>query len=476
MKFVERIFLIFCLIFVICIGTAFAETGKVNVTAIRLRKENNTNSEIITNIYENDKVEIIEDSGDWYKIKYDGNVGYVKKEYITVDSSKKDNTNVVNNTVSNEVANKIEKNDTVTNSVENKIQDNTVDNSVVNNTNNTSDSLILTTNSTANLRNIPSMISQTIAILEQSKQLTKISEMGNWVQVTDGVNSGWIPKSKILTTNTKPVESSDFTNEVEQNDKTNTVSNEQVPNTNTAKENIVDRTTTYSTNKTGIVNVETAKVREKASTSSGVIGFLDYDDKVTITAEEGEWYKVTASDASGYVNKKLITVKEDAISSRSLTEERKTPEEIDNTTVSQEINNSINESLVNQSNNNNNKVVDYAKQYLGYPYVVGGKTPTSGFDCSGFTRYIFKNFGYNLGSTAASQTGIGVEVTRNDLQEGDLILFYNEEKTSIGHTGIYLGNGDFIHAANPQRGVVIDNINSNSYYNERFVSARRIVN
>ena len=85
------------------------------------------------------------------------------------------------------------------------------------------------------------------------------------------------------------------------------------------------------------------------------------------------------------------------------------------------------------------------------------------------------NFGYTLGNTASSQTNVGKEISRESLQIGDLILFYNEGKTSIGHTGIYLGNGDFIHAANPQRGVVIDNLNTNSYYNERFVSARRIV-
>ena len=66
-------------------------------------------------------------------------------------------------------------------------------------------------------------------------------------------------------------------------------------------------------------------------------------------------------------------------------------------------------------------------------------------------------------------------MSRNDLRPGDLILFYDEAKTKIGHTGIYISNGDFIHSANPQRGVVIDNINTNSYYNERYIVAKRIV-
>ena len=106
---------------------------------------------------------------------------------------------------------------------------------------------------------------------------------------------------------------------------------------------------------------------------------------------------------------------------------------------------------------------------------MGGKNPESGFDCSGFTRYIYLQFGYSLGATASGQNNIGVEVSRENLKPGDLILFYDEGKTKIGHTGIYISNGDFIHSANPQRGVVIDNINTNSYYNERYIVAKRIV-
>ena len=90
-------------------------------------------------------------------------------------------------------------------------------------------------------------------------------------------------------------------------------------------------------------------------------------------------------------------------------------------------------------------------------------------------RYVFKNFGYSLGTVAADQNSLGTEIDKNNLKEGDLILFYNEENTKIGHTGIYIGNNEFIHAANPERGVVIDNLVTNSYYSTRFVTARRIV-
>ncbi len=477
MKFIKKIFFIFSLVSILLIGTSFADTGKVNVSATRLRKENNTDSDIITNIYEDDEVEIIGEAGEWYKVKYEGNTGYVKKEYLTV-SNKKNNTSVKTNTTNTQTS----KNETNTNSnnqtntaVKNQANENNTNTSV---SQNTEDSSKVTTNSTSTLRNLPSIISTVIAQFDASKQLTILEEIGNWIQVTDGVVTGWIPRSKVVVSNPETVNSSDFTNERTQNEVSNTVSENKTNTTKTTNTSDTNKTQTNTTsnetvaNKTGKINVETAKVRESASTSAKVIEFLDYDDKVTIVAEDGEWYKITSSKASGYVNKRLITIQKDDVSSRNLSESREQLEQ-DTTTVSGEANAALNNSFA--SSNNGTQVAEYAKQYLGYSYVLGGKTPESGFDCSGFTRYVYSNFGYSLGSTAASQTSVGADVARENLQVGDLILFYNESKTSIGHTGVYLGNGEFIHAANPSRGVVTDNLNTNSYYNERFVSAKRVL-
>ncbi len=466
MKFIKKIFYIFSLVSILLIGTSFADTGKVNVSATRLRKENNTDSDIITNIYEDDTVEIIGEAGEWYQVKYDGNTGYVKKEYLTVTKTNSTNTNssasknkTNTNTSNNEVSNSNSKNETSTNSIENST--NVTNNSIV------------TTNSVASLKNLPSMISSTIIQVEVSKQLTILDEIGNWVQVTDGTTTGWISRSKIVTSTHETVNSSDFSNTSTQNQIVNNTT-ENTSNITSTKNTTKTNESTQETaiNKTGIINVETAKVREAANSTAKVTEFLDYNDKVTIVAEEGEWYKITSSKASGYVNKRLVTISDDSqVSSRNLSENR--VPEVDNTVVSQEANNALSDTFNNS--NSGKQVADYAKQYLGYSYVSGGKTPTSGFDCSGFTKYIFSNFGYTLGSTAANQTNLGTEISRENLQVGDLILFYNEGKTSIGHTGIYIGNDEFIHAANPNRGVVTDNLNTNSYYNERFVSARRIV-
>ncbi len=432
--------------FIICalVSFAFAKTGKVNIDATRIRQEANTTSKIVNVIYENDEVEVLEESGDWCKIKYKNDTGYVKKEFITLDKETQIQNQVQNNTVSQNQSN------------EQEAESHTSESN--NNTENAT-----TVNIEVYAKILPSFVSKDIFKVDYSKKIEKITEINNWVKITDGQNVGWILKSKFETTQTPQPElpkETDNQNVVN----TNTVSNTVINNTNTSNTNKVENTTSSSTSladKKATITVETAIVREKATTSSEAIGFLDYGDEITLLEQEGEWYKINYENKTGYIKNTLLKINDKSVSSRSLVEERKENEE-----KIEEV----------EQTSSASEVVEYAKQYLGYQYVVGGKNPSTGFDCSGFTRYIYLNFGYSLGSTASAQTDIGTEITRNNLQPGDLILFQNEEKTGIGHTGVYIGGGDFIHAANPQRGVVTDNLNTNSYYNERFVSARRIVN
>lgn len=483
MKIFKKILIITILVMFFYMGDVWATTGKVNVDATRIREENNTSSNIITNIYEGDEVEILEDNGDWYKIKYGSKTGYVKKEFITTKVSQT-NTNSQNSSKKEDEPNKNEelKNEGENANKQEEKKDSNQQNANVDNsesdTNNSNYSKV-TIQLATNLRLVPSFMSKSVMQIEQGKELKKLAELNNWIQVTDGSLVGWIPKNKINNNNTSTVQNSNFENKINANTNTqvsNTI-NETNTNNNTVKNEVSEPNKISSVNKKGTVKVETARVREKASSDSEIINTLDYGDEVTITSEEGEWYNITSGNVKGYVSKKLIVIGEvnSNITSRSLTQAREN--DIDNTTIDQEQNSNINEALTNEISNSTNgqAVVDYAKQYLGFPYVVGGKNPETGFDCSGFTRYVFMNFGKSLGSTAASQNSAGIEISRENIQLGDLILFYNDEKTKIGHTGIYIGNGDFIHAANPKRGVVIDNINTSTYYNERYIVAKRIV-
>ena len=439
------------------INACFAATGKVNVEAVRIRAEANTESAVLDVAYENDNVEIIGETGDWYKVNFNGNTGYASKEYITNEddqtSSDETDSNVSNtNTTSDET--------NTTNTVENETQDNT--SSATNNEANTevegsneisSEDLTDKTvriKTNTQLKLLPTFSSNSIASLETGNEVKVIFDLQNWIKVESNSNQGWIAKTL--------VEDAQQTT-----DNTETTTNEE-----TSAE---EETTTSNVNKTGYVNVETANVREAADISSKLVNTLDEFDEVTIKSESGDWYEIEAGDVNGYVSKSLITI--GTISSRGLVGERK----VETNSSSEEIAN-VEEAVNSEPVANVNKgqeVADFAKQFLGLQYVLGGKTPETGFDCSGFTKYVFKNFGFNLGSVSADQTSIGKEVSKDELKVGDLILFYDEAKTKIGHVGIYLGNDEFIHAANATRGVVIDGLSSNSYYNTRFVTARRIV-
>ena len=111
-------------------------------------------------------------------------------------------------------------------------------------------------------------------------------------------------------------------------------------------------------------------------------------------------------------------------------------------------------------------VVGIAMQYLGIPYVYGGSTP-AGFDCSGFVMYVYAQVGVSLPHNAAAQYGYGAPVDRSQLQPGDLVFF-----NGLGHDGIYIGGGNFIHS--PHTGDVVKISSLTGWYASTWVGARRL--
>ena len=111
-------------------------------------------------------------------------------------------------------------------------------------------------------------------------------------------------------------------------------------------------------------------------------------------------------------------------------------------------------------------VVGIAMQYLGTPYVYGGASP-AGFDCSGFVMYVFAQIGVSLPHNAAAQYGYGMPVSRDQLQPGDLVFF-----NGLGHDGIYIGGGQFIHS--PHTGDVVKISSISGWYASTWVGARRL--
>lgn len=113
-------------------------------------------------------------------------------------------------------------------------------------------------------------------------------------------------------------------------------------------------------------------------------------------------------------------------------------------------------------------VVSYAKRFLGVRYVYGGSSPRSGFDCSGFVRYVYAHFGVSLPHSSYGQFADGRRVSRGSLRPGDLVFF-----DGVGHVGLYVGNGRFIHA--PHTGTRVQITTLAGWYSARFSGARRLL-
>lgn len=124
------------------------------------------------------------------------------------------------------------------------------------------------------------------------------------------------------------------------------------------------------------------------------------------------------------------------------------------------------------------QLVSRAYEFIGVPYVYGG-TSSEGLDCSGFVYSVYSGFGYNLPRTAEQQSVVGVWVPRSELRQGDLVFFRTEGHEGIGHVGIYVGMGRFIHAPRSGYSVkvtqLIDDEVDGSYFLKNYVTARRIL-
>ena len=115
------------------------------------------------------------------------------------------------------------------------------------------------------------------------------------------------------------------------------------------------------------------------------------------------------------------------------------------------------------------RAVDYARHLLGVPYRYGGDSPGNGFDCSGFVRFVWDHFGFHLPHSSYADFGLGRSVARASLQPGDLVFF-----VGVGHVGLYVGSGRFIHAPHTGTSVQITSLND-PWYRTQYDGARRIV-
>ncbi|KLU67671.1 murein DD-endopeptidase MepS/murein LD-carboxypeptidase precursor [Desulfosporosinus acididurans] len=136
---------------------------------------------------------------------------------------------------------------------------------------------------------------------------------------------------------------------------------------------------------------------------------------------------------------------------------------VSNNTMTDETN--VSRGVINHSD-----IIDHAVGLVGKPYIFGGTT-LKGFDCSGFTQYVYAGSGISLPRTSYAQYASGDSVSKSNLQPGDLVFFSTYSK-GASHVGIYIGGGKFVHADNPKKGVTITNL-SDSFYVKNYLGARR---
>lgn len=185
-----------------------------------------------------------------------------------------------------------------------------------------------------------------------------------------------------------------------------------------------------------IVNTETLKVREEPNTDSIVITLIPQEEELEVVeVMENGWIKFLLDDEEAYVSGEYVDVEERLEKAVTLTE------------------------LLYGQGVSNVRVdlVQFAKQFVGNPYVWGGTSLTNGADCSGFTMSIYKKYGVSLPHHAASQAQLGTKIEYGSAQPGDLVFY--AKNGSINHVAIYIGNGQVIHASSPKTGIKISTWN-----------------
>ena len=421
-------------------GTALG-VGTVTALGVNVRENPNMDAPVVTVLNQGQQAVVLSQDGDWYRISCDGATGFVSVDYMTLEQEGQAQLGYG-----------------------------------------------LIKCAAANIRSSADTESDPIASLEEEEVVTITGVTDGWYQVDVNGSTGYVRSDLVDPTAEIPAEK------------------------------IYD----YA-----VIQCAAANLRSEPDSTATKSDVLYNGSLCTLLEQDGDWYKVQYGDNVGYVLSSLMSTTNDetdgstnvesfntivarekaeaeaaaAAAAQAKKEQTQAPAASTTTTTapaqsSQSSSNTYVEDNSGSASNDvqepayeepayeepayeepsydsgsSSSIVSVAQNYMGVPYVWGGTSP-SGFDCSGFTQYVFRQCGYSINRTADAQYSNGSYVSYDSLQAGDLVFFANTYSASgITHVGIYIGGGQFIHAANG--GVKISSL-SESYYSSRYYGARRI--
>ena len=317
-----------------------------------------------------------------------------------------------------------------------------------------------------------------MGVLDKGTKVTYLSESGNWTKVqynskTGYICSDYLKKEQSTSTSTMYVtpdvglnvrkgagtnysvittlskgtavtvhSTSNGWSKITANGVNGYVSSQYLSSTNPSSSNGTTSTTStmYVTPDVGL------NVRKGPGTNYSRITKLSKGTAVTVHSTSNGWSKITANGVNGYVSSEYLSTTKPSTGSP------------------------------NSSSSSVNAVLNLAAQQLGKPYVWGAQGPSS-FDCSGLTYYVYKNAaGVTLPRVSSDQSRYGTTVSKSNLKAGDLIFFDTSgpNNGAVSHVGIYVGNGEMIHASSSKKKIVQVSI-ENSYWNNAYVTAKRVL-
>ena len=434
-----------------------ATTAIVDVDSLYLREEASASSDVVDGLIKGQQLDVLEKLDGWYKVIADGETGYVSADYVKIQGEiEKTETETTTQT---ETETKIENEQNVETNTNNVEEQKSTENNTADTDNKQKQEInkvnefktkegTLVNDAKAYI--LPLINSNSLKELKNGTKLTLVDEVNGWFYVQDEEINGWVLKAAFGEVSTVEEKTSEDKTEQQEEAKTEDA---------TSKEVEIEKKLMY-------VNTDSINVRQGPDTSYEVADVLEINDKVYIIAEIDDWYKVEYGEKTGYIAKRLLEDKEQNVTSRSAEERNiEKQENID----------SIATTTISNTNSKGEEIVEFAKQYLGCPYVYGGSGPST-FDCSGFTMYVYNNFGINMSHSAQAQSRMGEYVAKEDLQPGDLVFFLDyETMDEIGHVGIYVGDGNFIHASSGTGYCVKISTLLSGSYDVRYDTARRVI-